>query len=124
MVITRNRGPQVTLTAYQHGSVPSIIAEDISWNKTTVEHETKLEFENSTKYMNSITDSDYLSLLNLTIMSPSFEDSGMYTVTIIHAAGAVNLSFQLKVLGTVASPGGCMYVGSSAPNPYTSAPTL
>ena len=89
------------MTAYQHGSVPSIIAEDISWNKITIEHETKLEFENSTKYMNSITDSDYLSLLNLTIMSPSFEDSGLYTVTIIHAAGAVNLTFQLEVLGII-----------------------
>ena len=89
------------MTAYQHGSVPSIIAEDISWNKTKFENETKLEFENSTKYMNSITNSDYPSLLNLTIMSPSFKDSGLYTVTIIHEAGVANLSFQLEVLGII-----------------------
>ena len=85
------------MTAYQHGSVPSIIAEDISWNKTTFEHETKIEFENSTKY--SIADSDDLSLFSLTIRSPSFEDSGLYTVTVIHETGAVSLSFQLEVLG-------------------------
>jgi hypothetical protein len=97
-VTTRNRGPQVTLTAYQYGSMPPIVDKDVSWNKTTFEHEIKIEFENSTMY-NTITDSDDLSLLKLTILSPSFEDSGLYTVTVVHETGAVNLSFQLEVLG-------------------------
>lgn len=77
--------------------MPPTIDKDVSWSKTKFEHETKIEFENLTKY--NIMKSDDLSLLSLIILSPSIEDSSLYSVTVVHETGAVNLSFQLEVLG-------------------------
>ena len=88
--------------------MPPVVDADVFWYKTKFDHETNLKIENSTKY--SIMDSDNLSQTNLTILSPSFEDSCLYTVTINHEAGAVSLSFQLEVVGMYRSLHGNAYV--------------
>lgn len=104
VVITRNGGQQVTLTAHvlQFGFFgnlsPVVDGEiDISWNRSDFGQERRIH-DDSVKY--NITSSDDLSLLNLTIISPTIEDSGLYTITITNEAGTVSLYFQLEVLGT------------------------
>ena len=94
-VITRNGGPQVTLTVNQFGSIPPVADGEIHWNRSGFEININ---ENSMKY--NVTSSDQVTQLNLTIMSPTIEDSGSYTLTITHEAGTVSLNFQLEVLGT------------------------
>ena len=69
---------------------------DISWSRSDF-GQGRIH-DDSEKY--NITSSDDLSLLNLTIISPTIEDSGLYTITITNKAGTVSLYFQLEVLGT------------------------
>ena len=56
---------------------------DISWNRSDFGQERRIH-DDSVKY--NITSSDDLSLLNLTIISPTIEDSGLYTITITNEA--------------------------------------
>ena len=95
-VLTRNGASQVTLTTNQFGSIPPVADKEIYWNRSGSD----INIDgNSMKYIT--TGSDQLSQLNLTIISPTTEDSGLYTFIITHEAGTVTLNFKLKVLGNI-----------------------
>ena len=77
----------------QRGGMPPVTAGQVYWNKGL----RNLTEYRSEKYQ--LVHSEDSSQFNLTIMSPTTEDSGLYTVIIDHEAGSDSLTFQLEVLG-------------------------
>ena len=76
------------------GGVSPVTRDEINWS---LRNDSRISDENSTKYELMISFADQLSYnIILTIMTPTFEDSGDYTVTV---NATFSLYFELVVLG-------------------------
>ena len=94
-VLSTDIAAQVSLRAKILGARPPVVPAQVSWRKgDTV-------IRNVDRYLPTASSNQ----TNLTIVEPSMESAGIYTVIVVHEAGNASLQFRLKILGKL-----CVYV--------------
>lgn len=76
------------------GARPGILPDQVTWTSSS-NGGAPLMITQSVKYITTVRTTQ----VNLTITSLTMDDSGVYTVTIMHEAGTAALEFLLEVLG-------------------------